>query len=223
MRRIATAVALVLALGTAPVATGADNQPPIAVDDPAIPGCNSTGGLGGAFLIVEDPTPQVPDIDPGWTGVVGNCSPLANDDDPDGDPLTLELVGQPAHGQAQWLPEGFLLYTPIRTTARSRAISRAVRGSPTWSPIASRMAQRHRTPRATGSGSRRSTIRRVHRCVGCPALHDGIPGRVGNRDGPRSRRRRPGDVWDRSRLDGSARRHRRGNDRDRHPGATREP
>ena len=112
MRRLAATIAIVLAMGSAPVATAADNQPPIAVDDPAIPGCNPTGAFGGAYPIVEDATPQVAGVDPGWTVAFGSCSPLANDSDPDGDPLTLELVGEPAHGQAQWLPEGFLLYKP---------------------------------------------------------------------------------------------------------------
>ena len=112
MRRLATAIAVVLALGTAPVATGADNQPPVAVDDPQIPGCFPMDHWGGAYPLVEDATPQLEGIDPGWNVVFGACSPLANDSDPDGDPLTLELVGQPAHGQAQWLPEGFLLYKP---------------------------------------------------------------------------------------------------------------
>jgi hypothetical protein len=35
---------------------------------------------------------------------------MINDTDPDGDPLTLELVGEPAHGESRWLPEGFIGY-----------------------------------------------------------------------------------------------------------------
>lgn len=113
MRRLAacvTTVALILAV--APVATAADNHPPVAVDDPATPGCNPDGSLGGTFMIVEDPTPQIPGIDPGWTAVLGACAPLANDSDEDGDPLTALLEGQPAHGEAQWLEGDFLLYKP---------------------------------------------------------------------------------------------------------------
>jgi hypothetical protein len=112
MRHLAIVIVVIFVLGSAPGAVAADNQPPVAADDPAIPGCIPIDSWGGAYPIVEDATPQYDGIDPGWNVVFGACSPLANDTDPDGDPLTIELVGQPAHGQAQWLPEGFLQYKP---------------------------------------------------------------------------------------------------------------
>ncbi|HET7829653.1 MAG TPA: Ig-like domain-containing protein [Candidatus Limnocylindrales bacterium] len=111
MRRLAasvTAVAVVVAM--APAAVAAANHPPVAVDDPAIPGCQPFDAWGGATPMVEDITEQAPGFDPGWFVLFGACSPLANDTDADGDALTLELVGQPAHGEAVWYPEGFLAY-----------------------------------------------------------------------------------------------------------------
>jgi hypothetical protein len=111
MHRLATSiVAVALIVATAPVSWAADNHPPVAVDDPAIPGCQPFDAWGGATPMVEDITDQAPGFDPGWYVLFGSCSPLANDTDADGDTLTLELVGQPAHGQAAWYPEGFIAY-----------------------------------------------------------------------------------------------------------------
>ncbi len=42
----------------------------------------------------------------------GSCAIGANDSDPDGDPLTFELVDPPAHGSAIVTPDGFAAYTP---------------------------------------------------------------------------------------------------------------
>ncbi len=100
---LALGVVVLFGSATAPLASAA-NQPPLAVDDPASPGCSSASSFGGAFPIPEDYFN--PSGGPGfesWFAFTGWCLPTANDSDPDGDPLTLELVGQPAHGQAIWL------------------------------------------------------------------------------------------------------------------------
>ena len=113
MRRLAASGLAVLAAAIlAAPSVAADNHAPVAVDDPAIPGCFQPDSWGGAYPIVEDQVWQPPTFEPGWSIVFGACSPLANDSDPDGDPITLELEGEPAHGQAMWLPEGFLGYRP---------------------------------------------------------------------------------------------------------------
>lgn len=93
---VAAAVLTVLAGAMPGTASAAGNTPPVALDDPAIPGCQSAGSFGGAFPIPED-----------WDDdfLLGlGCGPTVNDSDADGDPLTLELVGQPAHGDAQVIP-----------------------------------------------------------------------------------------------------------------------
>jgi hypothetical protein len=109
----ALAVAACLASSLGPAATRAGgNLPPVAVDDPAVPGCNPPNAFGGAFPIPEDWIGTDKNY-PGWFPLFGNCGPLANDTDPDGDPLTIVPVGQPAHGQAQVLPGGtWLVYKP---------------------------------------------------------------------------------------------------------------
>ncbi len=113
MRRLAAVVlATFLATAVAAPSVAADNLPPVAVDDPAIPGCNPFGAFGGSYPVPEDVTQHVPGLEPGWILAMGSCSPLANDSDPDGDPLTLALEGQPAHGEAVWYPEGILAYKP---------------------------------------------------------------------------------------------------------------
>lgn len=107
MRRTiaAAGVALVMAL-TPGVADAEGNSPPVAVDDPAVPGCHPFDHWGGSFPLVEDL--RSPQAVPGWEEwfvLFGECGPLANDVDPDGDPLTLELLGEPAHGDAIWVPD----------------------------------------------------------------------------------------------------------------------
>ena len=97
VRRIvtaATSICLLLA-GTTVPANAAGNSPPVAVDDPG-PACGDTSNLGGTFPVVEDWHD--------WQIIGIACGPLVNDTDPDGDPLTAELVGQPAHGQANVIP-----------------------------------------------------------------------------------------------------------------------
>jgi hypothetical protein len=113
MRRLAAlgmAMLGVAMLAGPSVAT--DNQAPVAFDDPTTPGCLPIDAWGGAFPVYEDSVEQVPGVGTGWTVVFGACSPLANDSDPDGDPLSLVLQDQPAHGGAIWYPEGFLAYDP---------------------------------------------------------------------------------------------------------------
>ena len=72
------------------------NSPPVAVDDPGT-ACQPAGPpFNGGFPVPEDyidPTPPG-----GYFAWFGNCGLLHNDTDPDGDPLTWEIVTQPAHG-----------------------------------------------------------------------------------------------------------------------------
>ena len=104
------------------------------------------------------------------------CAPLLNDSDPDGDPLSVELVGQPAHGEAQVIendPTTGSSTGPRRTTARQAATSRAATGSRTRSRIARSTVRRTPTRRTIESGSLRSTTRRASR----PARAYRDPGR----------------------------------------------
>jgi len=92
------------------------NDPPVALDDPGIP-CGSLANFGGAFPIPEDYRAQpsgyqfIPDQDY-WFVLFGNCGLLRNDTDPNGDPLTYEILTQPAHGQAMKIDESFFGYKP---------------------------------------------------------------------------------------------------------------
>ena len=97
MRRIvaaATSLCILLA-GTSLPARAAGNSPPVAVDDPG-PACGSLAALGGSYPVTEDWHD--------WSLLALGCAPLVNDTDPDGDPLSVELVGQPAHGEAEVIP-----------------------------------------------------------------------------------------------------------------------
>ncbi len=89
-------------------ASAAGNSPPVAVDDPA---CllQPPGAFGGSYPIPEDWHD--------WSMLALACAPLVNDSDPDGDPLSVELVGQPAHGEAQVIendPTDWLQYRPAK-------------------------------------------------------------------------------------------------------------
>jgi hypothetical protein len=100
-RLFAAMAAVVLMAGQAPSpVAAADNQPPVAVDDPQ-PSCLPADLFGGSFPIPEDWIGSDPNY-PGWFPFYGHCLPTANDYDPDGDSLTPELVGQPDHGEAEW-------------------------------------------------------------------------------------------------------------------------
>ncbi len=86
------------------------NDPPVAVDDPGT-ACGPLSSFGGSFPIPEDWSGGSVGYE-GWFALVGSCAPMRNDTDPDGDELTFELVGDPAHGDATFLPDGFLAYDP---------------------------------------------------------------------------------------------------------------
>jgi large repetitive protein len=80
------------------------NAPPVAVDDPAIPGCMSAD-YGGSFPIVEDA---------GQFVFGAGCSLNVNDTDADGSIVAWDVVTPPAHGTIEWLPSqpAFFGYTP---------------------------------------------------------------------------------------------------------------
>jgi Ca2+-binding RTX toxin-like protein len=82
------------AQGSAVVFFAEDNQPPVAVDD-------VYSVIGGGVL--NAPAPGV----------------LGNDSDPDGDPLTAQVVSPPASGTLSLNPDGSLTYTPGEDTVGS--------------------------------------------------------------------------------------------------------
>ncbi len=82
------------------------NAPPVAVDDPPVPGCapdHTT--FGGSFPVVEDAQAF-------QFGAA--CSLIANDTDTDGSIVAWDVVTKPAHGNIVWLPgqPGIFSYTP---------------------------------------------------------------------------------------------------------------
>lgn len=92
------------------------NDPPVALDDPGIP-CGNLTNFGGAWPIPEDYRGDLANY--GWFGgqvewfiLFGSCGLLANDTDPNGDPLTYEIYTQPAHGAAMKVDESFFAYKP---------------------------------------------------------------------------------------------------------------
>ena len=89
------------------------NSPPVANDDPSS-ACSNPLQFGGGFPIPEDyryyPPPAPPPGD--WFLFFGNCHLLYNDTDPDGDPLTWEVVTPPAHGQVMKIDDDFWAYKP---------------------------------------------------------------------------------------------------------------
>jgi len=92
------------------------NDPPVAVDDPGVP-CGATSNFGGAFPIPEDYRGNPNDfvgtgVSNAYFVLFGNCSPLANDTDPNGDPLTWQILTQPAHGNVVKFDESFFGYKP---------------------------------------------------------------------------------------------------------------
>jgi hypothetical protein len=73
------------------------NAAPVAVDDPATPGCNPVGApFAGSFPIPED-----------WGQFVfgAGCSATANDRDADGSIVGWQIDTPPAHGTLEWLPD----------------------------------------------------------------------------------------------------------------------
>ena len=86
------------------------NSPPVAVDDPGT-ACAFPDTFGGAYPVPEDFVYAGPP--PGYHPIFGTCAPLHNDSDPDQDPLTWEVVTQPAHGDVQKSDdEGIFAYKP---------------------------------------------------------------------------------------------------------------
>src|SRR4029079_9658734 len=86
------------------------NSPPVAVDDPGA-ACQAPASFGGAYPVTEDfvnPVPPPPD----YFIWFGNCALLHNDTDVDGDPLTWQIVSQPAHGTVLKIDEQFFGYRP---------------------------------------------------------------------------------------------------------------
>jgi uncharacterized repeat protein (TIGR01451 family) len=72
----------------------------------------ATSTVNVTVVPVNDPPVANPD-----TAVVGEdgqttVSPLSNDSDPDGDPLSVSTVGQPSHGTTTLNPDGTVIYTP---------------------------------------------------------------------------------------------------------------
>ena len=101
------------ALGTASgTVTVTVNDPPVAVDDPgAVCGPSSPPGnepFGGAFPLPEDYVGDFPPTD----YFILICGLLANDSDPNGDPLTWEIYTDPAHGDVIKFDETFFGYRP---------------------------------------------------------------------------------------------------------------
>jgi hypothetical protein len=83
-----------------------ENQPPVALDDPAVPACNAAPGwYGDSFPIPEDWGPMVLGL---------GCSPTSNDSDPDGTIVSWQIDTLPAHGTLDWGPDapGVVTYTP---------------------------------------------------------------------------------------------------------------
>ena len=115
MRRFVTAAtSLCLLLVWAPLpAHAAGNSPPVAVDDPGAT-CGSPP-FDVAYPVTEDWHD--------WAPLALGCAPLINDTDPDGDPLSVELVGQPAHGEAMVIendPTDWLAYRPAKDYSTPR-------------------------------------------------------------------------------------------------------
>ncbi len=82
------------------------NAPPVAVDDPAVPGCDPPDVFGGSFPILEDA---------GQVTLAADCSLTANDTDADGSIVAWDVVAPPTHGSLEWLPNqpGIVGYTPV--------------------------------------------------------------------------------------------------------------
>ncbi len=108
---IAATLVLVAILPATASATSPVNDPPIAVDDPGIE-CGYQGlpgdppPFGGAYPVAEDyrGSSQPTDYH------LHLCGPLENDSDPNGDPMTWEVLRQPAHGDVVIFDNGIFGY-----------------------------------------------------------------------------------------------------------------
>ena len=94
MRRIVTAAtSLCLLLGGHAAACAAPRATRRRSPSTTPARLRAAGVFGGSYPITEDWHD--------WSSLALGCAPLVNDTDPDGDPLSVELVGQPAHGEAR--------------------------------------------------------------------------------------------------------------------------
>jgi hypothetical protein len=85
------------------------NSRPVAVPDPGS-ACQTPSLFGGGYPVPEDFHTAGPPAD--YFLLFGNCALLHNDTDPDGDPLTWEIVSQPANGDVIKVDEEFFGYKP---------------------------------------------------------------------------------------------------------------
>jgi Bacterial Ig domain len=84
---------------------------PIAMDDPGTQ-CGNLANFGGAFPVPEDFIGPFTGVQAGWFLVIPPCDLLSNDTDPDGDPLTIDILTQPAHGQVMLVTPQWYVYKP---------------------------------------------------------------------------------------------------------------
>lgn len=109
------ATAMLVALSPASALAGGPlNDPPIAVDDPGTEcGFHGLPGepppFGGAYPMPEDYRGTYPPIDYS----LHLCGPLANDSDPNGDPLTWDILTPPSHGDVVKFDETLFGYRPL--------------------------------------------------------------------------------------------------------------
>jgi hypothetical protein len=116
LNRWAAIVASIMLIALLPAtvsATDPVNDPPIAVDDPGdecgyhgLPG--DPPPFGGAYPVVEDYRGEWPPID----YQLQLCGPLENDSDPNGDPLTWDVVTPPGHGDVVQFDPTIFGYRP---------------------------------------------------------------------------------------------------------------
>ncbi len=129
MRRpiaVITALAITLSLPSGTV-RGAENMPPVAVDDPS-PACGNTDLWGGSFPIPEDWIGFDKGF-PGWFPLMGACAPMANDTDPDGDPSDLRARRAARARQGDLRSR---TTSPPTTRTRTSARSPATRRRGSW-------------------------------------------------------------------------------------------
>ena len=81
---------------------------------------------GASAVAVPSPPQAVDDVAETPEDTPVTIAVLANDSDPDGDPLTVVEVSPPAHGTAVVADTGAVEYTP------ESGLSRSPTASPTW-------------------------------------------------------------------------------------------
>jgi Bacterial Ig domain len=83
---------------------------PVAVDDPS-DACQPADTFGGSFPIPEDWHGGTTGFED-WFYLFGSCGVLANDTDPEEDPLTWAVVDEPTHGDVLKVDETSFAYRP---------------------------------------------------------------------------------------------------------------